>query len=57
MGWIQWRQNEASFALGPPAPDDDTPTECLECGTSIPAGEMRCPACGWTYDGADKTDP
>ena len=57
MGWIQWRQNEASLALGPPTPGDETPAECLECGTSIPAGEMRCPVCGWTYDGADKTDP
>lgn len=53
MGWIQWRQNESSYALGAPTPEDETPTECLACSTSIPAGEMRCPACGWTYEGEE----
>jgi predicted nucleic-acid-binding Zn-ribbon protein len=23
--------------------------ECLACRAPIPAGEIRCPACGWTY--------
>ena len=28
---------------------DAEPTECLSCGQTIPAGESRCPACGWTW--------
>jgi hypothetical protein len=24
---------------------------CLECGTEIPEGQAKCPACGWTYVG------
>src|SRR5258708_1028700 len=34
--------------------DENNPTEpmsCLECGTEIPAGKAKCPACGWTYVG------
>jgi DNA-directed RNA polymerase subunit RPC12/RpoP len=29
------------------------PTECLSCGSTIPAGEERCPDCGWSYKSAD----
>ena len=31
--------------------EDDAPEKltCLECGTEIPEGKTKCPACGWTY--------
>ncbi|MGB8355667.1 MAG: hypothetical protein WCD79_17340 [Chthoniobacteraceae bacterium] len=29
---------------------DVEPTECLSCGTMIPAGVTHCPKCGWTYE-------
>ena len=28
---------------------DLEPIECLSCGTKLPAGSQRCPACGWTW--------
>ncbi len=33
------------------APEDDIaePAECLSCGATIPAGQEKCPKCGWTY--------
>jgi ribosomal protein L40E len=33
------------------APKDEAlePTLCVECGETIPAGDDRCPKCGWTY--------
>ena len=24
--------------------------ECLSCEVSIPSGQSRCPACGWSYE-------
>lgn len=57
MGWIQWRQNQRCYALGAPSPEDETPTECLACNAAIPAGERRCPACGWTYEGEHTSTP
>jgi hypothetical protein len=33
-------------------PDDEAAPDkitCLECGTEIPEGQSKCPACGWTY--------
>lgn len=27
------------------------PIDCIECGAKIPAGQMRCPQCGWSYQG------
>ena len=39
-----------------PAPEELTaaePAPCLECGTVIPPGATRCPACGWSYAADD----
>jgi hypothetical protein len=30
------------------APEDDT-VECISCRATIPAGQDKCPQCGWTY--------
>jgi predicted Zn-ribbon and HTH transcriptional regulator len=30
-------------------PSSAEPIKCLECGTTIEAGESKCPKCGWTY--------
>jgi hypothetical protein len=57
MGWMQWRQNEQAYALGAPVPEEEATTECLACNAAIPAGEMRCPACGWTYEGEETSAP
>ena len=38
--------------LGPTvAPEVDTvePTECVSCSATIPAGQDKCPKCGWSY--------
>ncbi len=32
-----------------PENDDAEPTECVACGETIPAGQDKCPQCGWTY--------
>jgi hypothetical protein len=34
---------------GPDGDNGPDPITCLECGTEIPEGEAKCPACGWTY--------
>lgn len=34
-------------------PSTDEGTECLSCGASIPPGEERCPACGWSWEGSE----
>jgi hypothetical protein len=34
-----------------PEPDDDLSeeTECMQCGSIIPAGAEKCSSCGWSY--------
>ena len=34
-------------------PEDDASaaSECVSCGSTIPAGVDACPACGWSYQG------
>lgn len=27
-----------------------TPSTCVQCGSSIPAGSTICPKCGWSYE-------
>ena len=33
------------------SPEDSAsePIECVSCGETIPAGQDKCPKCGWTY--------
>ena len=47
--WMFWRL--ARFVRHP-APTSTEPIEqieCLDCHAIIPAGESRCPHCGWTF--------
>ena len=41
------------FLYGVPKPDEDAPSaeqfECLQCGTLIEAGQLKCTKCGWSY--------
>ena len=38
----------------PPQPEQDTsqPAECMQCDGTIPAGQTKCPQCGWSYQQA-----
>jgi len=39
----------------PVGPDDTSaPAPCPACGGTIPAGSVRCQACGWTYAAAGR---
>ena len=44
--WIFWR---FTHLIRRPAPTSVVPIECLDCHAVIPAGESRCPHCGWTF--------
>ena len=48
-GRIEWFTPEG----GARADDRAEETSCLSCGERIPAGEDRCPACGWSYHDAE----
>jgi len=40
----------AALPPEPVRPDDTSaPAPCPACGGTIPAGSVRCHACGWTY--------
>lgn len=30
--------------------DVSEPAECMRCQANIPAGQTKCPQCGWTYE-------
>ena len=49
------RQNPPSEAEEDDEPEN-APAGCLSCGKEIPEGESKCPACGWTYEGAQESD-
>jgi hypothetical protein len=36
----------------PPTPEQDSsePAECMKCQGTIPAGQTKCPQCGWSYE-------
>jgi hypothetical protein len=38
-------------APGNDARSEREPIECLECEARIPVGKVRCPHCGWSYEG------
>ncbi|MCX7012440.1 MAG: hypothetical protein NTW86_07750 [Candidatus Sumerlaeota bacterium] len=36
----------------PSAPHSSEPVECMKCQGTIPAGQTKCPQCGWSYEQA-----
>lgn len=36
----------------PPEYDASEPAECMKCQGTIPAGQTKCPQCGWSYETA-----
>jgi len=50
MGWIEWSSAEGRYAEGAESDEAEPEVDCLKCGATIPAGETRCPACGWTFE-------
>ncbi|MFO0965984.1 MAG: DUF2750 domain-containing protein [Gemmataceae bacterium] len=46
------RRVEAELEWQSQAPETDDlsdETDCLGCGSTIPAGDVKCAACGWSY--------
>jgi hypothetical protein len=33
-----------------PEPQAVEPTNCMECGETIPSDSSKCPSCGWSYE-------
>jgi hypothetical protein len=51
---VYWTSNSPPSDFHEPAqrheqPADQQPSQCMSCGATIPAGESRCPKCGWSY--------
>ncbi|VTS03316.1 unnamed protein product [Gemmata massiliana] len=43
-------ESEVPEVSDAPEPDDvSEPSVCVACRGSIPAGESKCPQCGWSY--------
>ncbi|MDB6137246.1 MAG: hypothetical protein JWO94_318 [Verrucomicrobiaceae bacterium] len=55
MGWLEWSSAESRYVEGAESDDPEAAVECLKCGAVIPAGESRCPECGWSFD--DEAEP
>jgi hypothetical protein len=47
-----WDDERLARSDAPPAVDEaaNEATCCLACQATIPPGQDRCPACGWTYE-------
>lgn len=47
LSWLVFRPSAPPPSPRPPL---EEATECAKCRGVIPAGESRCPACGWSYE-------
>jgi len=47
--WLFWRLARLVRHPEPTNAEPTEPMECLDCHATIPAGESRCPQCGWTF--------
>jgi hypothetical protein len=47
--WIFWRLARLVRHPAPTGTVPIEPIECLDCHAIIPAGESRCPHCGWSF--------
>jgi hypothetical protein len=47
--WIFWRLARLIRHSTPTGTESSEQIECLDCHAIIPAGESRCPHCGWTF--------
>lgn len=50
--WAAKREEKAEEEMAEEETEDEEQSEattCLACGTAMPEGISRCPACGWSY--------
>jgi hypothetical protein len=47
--WMFWRLARLVRHSAPTSTELTGQIECLDCHAIIPAGESRCPHCGWTF--------
>lgn len=63
MSGVQWVSNRppgsdmrAAAAVEEMEPSKETePIDCIQCGAKMPAGEVRCTQCGWSYKSSSKS--
>jgi uncharacterized protein len=49
-GHLEWFLDPSTTSEEDAATDNASESaECISCGEVIPAGEEKCPKCGWTY--------